>query len=251
MVVNIGDRPQADFSQPLELLRDCHRRIEKFLGALQKVAEAGQTGPLDEAHRTALRTALDYFQYAAPRHNEDEEVSLLEALVEAGRPETPAAMNTIQRLAGDHRRMREIHRRIDDLGRRWLAQGGLGSAERCEWAELVEALGRLYPPHIAVEEQELFPTAARILDRAALDKIGQQMHQRRRANPGRPDSRCAARRQAEWPASERPGTEKQEYHRCETAGRDEQHAPPILENIRQFALPQRTTEMIPLDSTVD
>ncbi len=30
MPVNIGDKHQADFSQPIELMMDCHRRIESF-----------------------------------------------------------------------------------------------------------------------------------------------------------------------------------------------------------------------------
>ena len=81
MPVNIGDKPQADFSQPIELMMDCHRRIERFLLALEKI---GHAGALDVQHRAALRTALDYFKLAGPRHNEDEEATLFPALAASG-----------------------------------------------------------------------------------------------------------------------------------------------------------------------
>jgi hypothetical protein len=38
MPVVIGGRPDSSFSDPLGLLTDCHRRIERFLGALRRVA---------------------------------------------------------------------------------------------------------------------------------------------------------------------------------------------------------------------
>lgn len=39
MAVNLGEKPLATFSEPIEMLKDCHRRIEHFLGVLRKVEQ--------------------------------------------------------------------------------------------------------------------------------------------------------------------------------------------------------------------
>ena len=39
MSVQIGAKPDSGFDDPLGMLKDCHRRIEHFLGILRLVAE--------------------------------------------------------------------------------------------------------------------------------------------------------------------------------------------------------------------
>ena len=46
MPVQLGSQPEHGFDRPLGLLSDCHRRIERFLEMLQKVAEQGWSGVL-------------------------------------------------------------------------------------------------------------------------------------------------------------------------------------------------------------
>ena len=58
MPVNLGDEPQAGFDRPMELLRDCHRRIERFLGVLLRVAAERYGGPLDNEQREAIAASL-------------------------------------------------------------------------------------------------------------------------------------------------------------------------------------------------
>jgi hemerythrin-like domain-containing protein len=58
MPVSLGARGQASFEEPLELLQDCHRRIEHFLGVLLRVVEESAEGVLDAPHREALQAAL-------------------------------------------------------------------------------------------------------------------------------------------------------------------------------------------------
>lgn len=196
MVVNIGDKPQADFSQPIELMMDCHRRIERFLSSLAKVSRISSGDPLDEAHREALRTALDYFTQAGPRHNQDEETSLFPALKELQNAEIQAAVIKMAELAGEHRHAEQIHKRIDDLGRRWLAEGRISPDELHEFGGLMDQLIKLYEPHIAMEEREIFPLAARMLAPQTIAGIGEQMRQRRVVNPGREGSACSKRRKS-------------------------------------------------------
>ena len=196
MVVNIGDKPQADFSQPIELMMDCHRRIERFLFNLQKVSRTSNAASLDDAHREALRSALDYFTQAGPRHNQDEEASLFPALKEINNSEAQAAVTRMMELAGEHRHAEQIHKRIDDLGRQWLAEGRIGPDELHEFGGLVEQLIKLYQPHIAMEEREIFPLAARMLAPHTIASIGEQMRLRRIVNPGREGSACSKRRKS-------------------------------------------------------
>lgn len=55
MPVQIGTKGH-DFSEPIGLLSDCRRRIGRFLGSLQRVAEVIDP-PLTNEARAALETA--------------------------------------------------------------------------------------------------------------------------------------------------------------------------------------------------
>ena len=78
MPVQIGAQSHS-FSDPTGLLSDCHRRIEMFLGTLERVASVIDR-PLTEETRPALESALRYFREAAPKHTADEEESLFPRL---------------------------------------------------------------------------------------------------------------------------------------------------------------------------
>jgi Hemerythrin HHE cation binding domain len=73
MPVQIGATTHS-FSQPIALLSDCHRRIEMFLGTLEKVAAQIDQPLVDDARRS-LESALRYFREAVPKHTADEEQS--------------------------------------------------------------------------------------------------------------------------------------------------------------------------------
>ena len=63
MPVSIG-ASENTFANPLGLLSDCHRRIERFLQALLTVATQVAGGSLEAEHRRALEVALKYFHEA-------------------------------------------------------------------------------------------------------------------------------------------------------------------------------------------
>ena len=69
MPVSLGVKPQPGFDRPLQLLSDCHRRIENFLQMMIRVLERSEQGTraLADDERTALEAALRYFEVAAPR----------------------------------------------------------------------------------------------------------------------------------------------------------------------------------------
>jgi hypothetical protein len=66
MAVRIGDE-SSSFDEPLELLSDCHRRIERFLAALIAVARDNSGSALNPEQERALQVALRYFRRARMR----------------------------------------------------------------------------------------------------------------------------------------------------------------------------------------
>jgi hemerythrin-like domain-containing protein len=195
MPVPLGSKGQADFTQPIELMMDCHRRIEHFLTILQKLAERYATQPLNDEGREALDTALSYFRSAAPRHTADEEESLFPRMRCIHDLRVREAMAQIDRLESDHRKAEAAHARLDELGRRWLADGTLPTNAFDEFRELLGELAQAYGEHIPIEDDSVFVLAKYVLDDEQLQAIGEEMRQRRIEDPGRPGSRCAQRRQ--------------------------------------------------------
>jgi len=194
MPVPLGSQGQPDFTEPIALMMDCHRRIEHFLGVLRRVVGRCAHAPLDREAREALATALNYFASAAPRHTADEERSLFPRMRAVDDPRVREAMAQIDRLESDHRRAEAAHARLDLLGRRWLDAGALPPADAAEFAGLLGELSRAYAEHIPIEDDGVFVLAGRVLDEPALRAIGREMRDRRAEAPGRPGSRCAQRR---------------------------------------------------------
>lgn len=54
MPMSLGTRSQPGFDRPLELMKDCHRRIERFIDVLIRVVDETAGGPLPDEHRRAL-----------------------------------------------------------------------------------------------------------------------------------------------------------------------------------------------------
>ena len=74
----IGAKRESDFEDPIGMLGDCHRRIERFLNALFTIATDAKGGPLTNEQQATLTTSLRYFREAAPKHTADEEESLFQ-----------------------------------------------------------------------------------------------------------------------------------------------------------------------------
>jgi hemerythrin-like domain-containing protein len=179
MPLQIGQRPDHGFDEPLGLLSDCHRRIEGFLGILTAATDRIEGRALDAVARGQLEGALAYFASAAPRHTADEEESLFPRLERSGDPRAIAALDAIHRLEDDHVEAGEHHAVIDRLIRRWLTDDVLPANAVSELKERLTSLNRLYEAHIAVEDNDVFPAAARILPAAEIQAIGREMAARR------------------------------------------------------------------------
>ncbi len=182
MPIVIGAKPESSFADPVGLLSDCHRRIERFLSVLAAIART-HGGPLTSEQRTALETALRYFREAAPKHTADEELSLFPRLRSLDQPEVKAVLARVDSLEEDHARAGQMHTEVDRLGQEWLSSGSLPPPGADRLSSLLDELTRLYREHIATEDHGLFPLAAAVLDKEQREAIGREMAARRVVRP--------------------------------------------------------------------
>jgi len=160
-------------------MSDCHRRIEHFLAVLRRALERYAKRELDDECSNALRTAQRYFREGAPRHTEDEEVSLFPRLRALGRENLRELLDAADCLEREHEEAERIHAAVDARIDRWLGGLRLTPDEARAMASDLDALDRLYSQHIAFEDRVLFPAAARALGREAMRRIGEEMAARR------------------------------------------------------------------------
>lgn len=196
MAISLGSPPQSNFHQPIGLLGDCHRRIERFLNVLVRICREDRGGPLDASRREALEASLRYFKNAAPWHTQDEEVSLFPRLRRLRDDRVATVLAEIDRLESDHELAGRLHHEVDDLGWRWLDGGKLASAHSERLEELLDSLAAIYARHIAFEDQVVFPMAQGSLSSPSLIAMGREMANRRGVDPGLPSRRCKHRKSA-------------------------------------------------------
>jgi hemerythrin-like domain-containing protein len=183
MPVQIG-RVESDFSNPLGLLSDCHRRIEHFLDILIRVCDQATGEPLTQPERAALEKALAYFRNSAPKHTADEEESLFPRLRECAGDDARSSLECLAELENDHQTAALDHDLIDRLGQRWLASGVLTAEDRDQIRQALRRLDETYARHIAIEDRELFPLAGRLLEAEQLAEVGREMAERRGVSVG-------------------------------------------------------------------
>lgn len=176
MAVQIGAKPDSGFDNPLGMLTDCHRRIERFLHILCTVAAQATGRALDREEAAAVTSALHYFNEGGRRHNDDEEQSLFPRLRAA---QSNSTLADLARLEDDHRRTEQLHQQIELLYHRWIDSSALSTADRNSLLAATASLRHIYTDHIHFEESTVFPRAAKVLDGAAIAAIGSEFKTRR------------------------------------------------------------------------
>jgi hemerythrin-like domain-containing protein len=177
MSVQIGQDRESDFSNPLGLLSDCHRRMERFLAVLVKVSQRASGRELDPEEQAALENALAYFRTSAPKHTADEEDSLFPRL--RATAQAQASLDCLRGLESDHQAANRDHQFVDALGRRWINERKLSAEDSRDLIQALNRLSDMYARHIAIEDRELFPLAARVLPANQLADVGREMVGRR------------------------------------------------------------------------
>ena len=183
MPVVIGGKPESSFADPIGLLGDCHRRIERFLSVLVQIAAEAHGSSLSDDQRKGWDTALRYFREAAPKHTADEEESLFPRLRGINRPEVRALLSRVDTLEEEHVCAGKAHDEVDRLGRLWLDDGSLSPERALRISTLLAQLSELYRRHIAMEDDEVFPLAAAVLSVPERKAIGGEMASRRSLKP--------------------------------------------------------------------
>jgi hemerythrin-like domain-containing protein len=173
-----GVQPAAGFDRPLVLMSECHRRIERFIETLERVARLSGR-PLDDDQRAALQGAMTYFREAAPLHTADEEESLFPRLRANDDPRAHALNERCHDLENDHRKAEGLHAVVDSIGERWLLENALPEQEGERMLDAVLELRRIYRAHIAYEDNELFPAAEALLHAEERRELGREMANRR------------------------------------------------------------------------
>lgn len=179
MPILIGQKPESDFRNPLGLLSDCHRRIERFLAGLIAITEEAQGNKLEDVQREQFELGLRYFRDAAPKHTLDEEESLFPRLRSKRDDKSNAAFELLESLHAEHGEAEIKHHKVDELGRAWIEDEGLSADNTRLLTSLLKELQATYEKHIALEDNELFPMAQGILDRVELEAIAREMAARR------------------------------------------------------------------------
>jgi hemerythrin-like domain-containing protein len=167
--------PAVGFEVPLEMLAACHGRVQQQCDTLERLATHLQQHGADPQAQQAALAVLRYFDTAARHHHEDEEQDLFPALREAMAGSDAVCLRELTAsLCADHRALESRWAVL----RLWLLQVADGHRPAPAEADLRGFVQR-YQQHIAREEAELLPMAARLLDAAELDRIGLAMRARR------------------------------------------------------------------------
>lgn len=170
--------PAAGFDQPLELWLACHDRVRRMASLLERLDEHLREKGADEAAQVTAASIRRYFDEAAPRHHEDEEVDLfplLRRLLPRRAPKKAAAVfSALDRLQAEHL----------ELGRLWqqvratllaLEAGQPAKLER----ELVQRFAAGYRAHCELEDTVVADALKGCLGEVDLDALGQSMAERR------------------------------------------------------------------------
>jgi hypothetical protein len=177
----IGQARVPNFADPLGLMSHCHRKIEGYLAGLAASGEillGGCAAELAGAFQV-IDAAREHFAVRGLKHTEDEEISLFPRLREYGGHEAEDALAALAALETEHRVAEGVHAEFDDLVECLPRDGSAGVKEIYLFNELVAELADLYRPHIRVEDEIIFPTAARVMPSNMLLMIGDEMRERR------------------------------------------------------------------------
>jgi len=166
--------PAAGFDQPIQMWLECHERVRRFSGLLRRLALQALANPDADAQACA-HSIRRYFNEAAPRHHEDEEIDLFPCLSARAPVESRRLIaETIDRLETEHL----------DLARRWnRIDAALERVTRGQPAGLDPALAdefaTLYQRHLACEEEIMLPGLGQFLSDDDRLSIGCAMAARR------------------------------------------------------------------------
>lgn len=169
------------FDHPLQMLRACHGKILRQCDTLEKLEERLTHKGCDEQVRQAAAGILRYFDTAGQFHHQDEEENLFPALRAVAGTDTALLLD---RLLAEHVVMLAAW----DALRPLLAELAEGKQIALD-TSLTEKFISSYTNHIAIENTELLPIAATLLNPRQIASLGRKMSERRGAKFPEPDNK--------------------------------------------------------------
>jgi hemerythrin-like domain-containing protein len=167
--------PGAGFDEPVEMWLACHQRVQRFAALLSRLAEHVRQQGADEDVQVTATSIRRYFNEAAPRHHEDEELDMFPRLrdrMDANRDKT--VLEVLDQVEADHLEMAGLWRRLDEI----LAAVARGKAVTLDQA-LIDRFATMYAHHIDAEERVLLPALKKALGRHDWQAVGRSMAERR------------------------------------------------------------------------
>ena len=167
--------PGAGFDQPVEMWLACHQRVQRFAALLSRLAEhLAKQGADEDAQVTAV-SIRRYFNEAAPRHHEDEEVDMFPRLrerLDSQRDST--VLDVLEQVEADHLEMGGLWKRLDEA----LAEVSRGKRLALDQA-LIDRFTTMYSHHIDAEERVVLPALRRVLGNSDWAAVGRALAERR------------------------------------------------------------------------
>jgi len=177
MGIQIGAKPDCGFDDPIGMLKDCHRRVERFLRIRCILPTRARGRALDIEEADAVKAALHYFRTSGIRHTADEEESLFPRL----RAESLSGISeALDRLQGDRSTANQLHAIVDSIYNGWLAQGSLQPVDQLRLKTTTAEMEHLYKEHIQVEETIVFPPAVELFNCETIAAMGLELSIRRK-----------------------------------------------------------------------
>lgn len=167
--------PASGFGGPVALWLACHQRLEGVCGLLRRFGSHVADFGADETSRMAAEGLRRYFNVAAPRHEDDENLDLFPRTLErlSGRKRA-TVRSLMHRLQDDHAAARRFWQPLDEQ----LAEVQHGGRAKPDQ----EAIGRLveqFLAHRKAEEEALLAIVQSVLHPDDLAGLGEAMAARR------------------------------------------------------------------------
>ena len=130
--------------------------------------------------RTAVEPKLRYFRKASAEAYCGRGRVLIPPLRQMHLPEVEGAIERLEFLEHDHILAGSLHAEAEELGQRYLATGRLEAAGVEAFRKGIASLVSIYKQHIGIEDNLVFPLAARLLSSTDKFAIANEMAARRK-----------------------------------------------------------------------
>lgn len=164
--------PAASFDEPFAMLSGCHERVQRTLRLLARLVEHVAAKGSDAQAQSAANDVLRYFDVAAPRHHEDEELHVFPLLLAAAGDSLGVP---VRRMQADHVQMSAGWAELRPL----LLAVVAGAAPSPHLRGCADRFAALYADHIDTEERLLYPAAQQLIAPEALQRMSEDMRERR------------------------------------------------------------------------